>query len=96
LSEGFPLTVLEAWACKLPVLTTSVGELPYVIKEDYNGWLVNPNNPDELAEKLKYILNLNKTKLSTIGENGHNLVKEKYNWDTIIENIYNELVKLTK
>jgi len=96
LSEGFPLTVLEAWACKLPVLTTSVGELPYIIKDDYNGWLVNPNNPNELAEKLKYILNLDKNKLSKIGKNGYNIVKEKYNWDIIIEKIYNELIKLTK
>lgn len=62
LYEGFPLTVLEAWACKLPVLATSVGELSYIIKEDHNGWLVDPGNCHELAEKLKYILQLSQKK----------------------------------
>lgn len=93
LSEGFPLTVLEAWACRLPVLATSVGDLPNIIKEDYNGWLVNPGNAKELSEKLKYILNLDRKDLIKIGKNGYNLVRKKYNWNKIIEKIYYELIK---
>jgi len=96
LSEGFPLTVLEAWACKLPVLTTSVGELPYIIKDDYNGWLVSPNNVEELSKKLKYVLNLDRKKLTEVGENGYKLVKEKYSWDEIIKNIYDELTNIIR
>ena len=96
LSEGFPLTVLEAWACKLPVLTTSVGELPYIIKENHNGWLVEPNNVEEISHKLEYILKLDHKKLTKVGENGYKLVKEKYDWNEIIGNIYNELTKTIK
>ncbi|MDK2946433.1 MAG: hypothetical protein PWQ85_1212 [Geotoga sp.] len=96
LSEGFPLTVLEAWACKLPVLVTSVGELQYIIKEDYNGWLISPGSAKELSEKLKYVLNLDRKKLAEVGENGHESVKEKYNWDEIIKNIYDELTKVIR
>ena len=96
LYEGFPLTVLEAWACKLPVLTTSVGELPYIIKDDYNGWLVSPNNVEELSKKLKYVLNLDRKKLTEVGENGYKLVKEKYSWDEIIKNIYDELTNIIR
>jgi len=96
LYEGFPLTVLEAWSSKLPVLTTSVGELPYIIKENHNGWLVEPNNVEELSHKLEYILKLDHKKLTKVGENGYKLVKEKYDWNEIIGNIYNELTKTIK
>ena len=92
LYEGFPLTVLEAWACKLPVLATSVGELPYIIKEDYNGWLVKPRNCHELAKKLKYILQLPQAELDKIGSNGYYLVKKEYCWDKVI----NKIIKVIK
>ncbi|ABR56016.1 glycosyl transferase group 1 [Methanococcus aeolicus Nankai-3] len=87
LYEGFPLTVLEAWACKLPVLATSVGELSYIIKEDHNGWLVDPGNCHELAEKLKYILQLSQKKVDEIGLNGYYLVKKEYCWDIVVDKI---------
>lgn len=51
--EGLPNVVLEALACGTPVIATKCsGGTIEIIKEEINGWLVNPNDPTSLAEKI--------------------------------------------
>lgn len=52
LSEGLPHSVLEAIACKKPVVATSVGALPNLLKN----YLVKPKDVDELAKALESAL----------------------------------------
>ncbi|TSC90613.1 MAG: group 1 glycosyl transferase [Parcubacteria group bacterium Gr01-1014_2] len=54
--EGFPWSVLDAMAAKLPVVTTDVGALPEIIENNKNGILVEPKNPQQLAEAIRYLL----------------------------------------
>ncbi len=78
LSEGFPLTLLEAWAEKLPVVVTRVGELPYLVKNGINGYLADPGSAEKLAAVI--IKALKNRNLAKLGENGYNLIKE-YTWE---------------
>ena len=94
LYEGFPLTVLEAWASKIPVLTSDVGELPYIIQNDYNGWVFENKNIEDLKEKILISVD-KKLMLPELGLNGYNQVLEKYDWNIIISEyfeFYNELI----
>lgn len=50
-SEGVPYSLLEAMSCGLPSVCTAVGGVPDIVTEDV-GYLVPPNRPDELAERL--------------------------------------------
>ena len=88
LYEGMPLTLLEAWASKLPVLVTKVGENPFIVKEGINGWLVKPADLKNLAKKIKRVINMDRNKLRAIGERNYKEVEKKYDWDKIITTLY--------
>lgn len=55
-AEGFPMSVLDAWAYGLPVITTPVGGIPEVAHDGLNITLFDPDNPEYLAKKLKELI----------------------------------------
>ena len=52
LTEGLPITLLEAMRAKLPVIASRVGGIPTVIKNGDSGFLVNPGDEKELASAI--------------------------------------------
>lgn len=80
-SEGFSNALTEAMLQGIPCLATNVGEAPNMIVDGETGWLVNPNQPKELKEKIISILNFSKDKLSEIGLKGKAWIESKYSLD---------------
>ncbi|MBU1850034.1 MAG: glycosyltransferase family 4 protein, partial [Nanoarchaeota archaeon] len=86
LYEGQPLTLLEAWAAKLPVVVTNVGGNKDFVVNEQNGYIIKVKDIDLLAATInKAIRNEN---LKKIGEEGYRIVNEKYDWDRITERIF--------
>lgn len=86
LYEGQPLTLLEAWAAKLPVIATRVGDNARFIQEGRNGFIVEPKDSNQLAE---CILQATRRKdLHQLGENGYELVRRNYTWDDTARKTY--------
>jgi len=56
LKEGFPWSILEAMAAKLPVIATQVGGVPEIIKNGHNGFIVKPGDGKAIAEKIKELI----------------------------------------
>ncbi|MCG7985955.1 MAG: glycosyltransferase [Candidatus Thiodiazotropha weberae] len=57
LTEGLPITLLEAMQYSLPIVSTNVGGIPYVIENKKSGLLVNPLQPKELADSIELLIN---------------------------------------
>lgn len=91
--EGFPLTVLEAWAAKLPAIITNVGGISKVCTNKENALITPPKNPKKIAEAMLTLMKDKKLR-QKLGENGRRLVEEKYTWEKIakkVEKIYEEV-----
>lgn len=56
LSDPRPVVVTEAFACGLPVIGTDVDGIPEMVTSGYNGYLVPPGQPQQLAKALIAIL----------------------------------------
>lgn len=54
--EGFPRTLVEAYACGLPVIASRLGAFVELVQEGHTGWLVEPGSPDALAGALRRAL----------------------------------------
>jgi len=59
LREGFGITFLEAMACETPVIGGNVGGTKELIKNGENGFLVNPEDYKDLADKISTLLDDN-------------------------------------
>ena len=55
-SEPFGIVLVEAMACKKPIVATTAGGIPEIIENQKNGILVEPDNEKALAEALITVL----------------------------------------
>lgn len=78
--EPFGIAFLEAMAHKLPVVATRIGSIPDFIHEDRNGYLVEPDNPEQVAGALINLLR-SEEKCRNFGEYGYRLFHERYTWE---------------
>ena len=83
LSEGLPMTVLEAWAYAKPVLMTPQCNLP----EGFGAGaaLQIGTGPEEIAEGLKQVIEMSDADRRAMGNRGRNLVETKFSWPRIGE-----------
>lgn len=53
-NEGFPMGILEAMSCKVPIIATDVGGIPDAITSGEEGLLINAGDIDGLTNAMKY------------------------------------------
>ena len=93
-AEGFGMVLIEAQACGTPVIGTTVGGIPYAIKDGETGLLVPPKDSEKLAEAISMIL-CDETLAEKMGHDGYKRVRKKFTWGRIArmtEKIYREVV----
>lgn len=82
--EGFGIVFLEAGKYGKPVIGGNSGGVPEAIVNNVTGFIVDPNNLDEVKEKILFLLK-NPRIAQYMGINGHDRVIKEFNWDTILE-----------
>lgn len=80
LIEGFGLTILEAMACRVPVVSTRCGGPEDIIDNNVNGLLCNINDVPALTDASYKILNLTNSKWQIFSDNAYRHAIE-YTWD---------------
>ena len=53
--EGLPMAILEAMSAGKPIISTSVGGIPSVVRPNHNGWLIEPGKINQLDPILDQI-----------------------------------------
>lgn len=76
-NEGVPQALLQAMAMKLPVVSTPVGSITEIVEEGGSGFLVEPKNIDQLAERLSRLLEDSDMRAS-MGARGPQIVQRGY------------------
>jgi glycosyltransferase involved in cell wall biosynthesis len=94
-SETFGRTIIEAMAAGKPVVATRVGAHPEIIEDGVTGFLVEPNNSKELADRIEKIL-LDQDLAKSIGERGRERYEEFFTLERYCKNIENIYEGLTK
>lgn len=81
--DNTPVSVLEAMALGLPVVSTRVGGVPYIIKNKETGLLVADGDRDEFVKAIISLVD-NKEKAQNIVQNAQEYTK-RYDWNTVKE-----------
>jgi len=80
--EGQPITILEAMAAGLPVLTTCAADNSGIVTPE-TGWRIEEQNPRLLANKMAEVIHLDPGKLEEMGQKGHNKIINNYTLDIV-------------
>ncbi len=85
-NEGTPVSLIEAQAGGLPIVTTDVGGVKDILLEGDTGYVVPKNNVSLFAEKLLLLIEDEKLRKS-LSEKGWDFVKNKFHYTTLVKNM---------
>ena len=94
-TEAMPMSILEAMAYSLPVVSTFVGGIPELVIHGESGFLIRPGDLDSLYNYLVLLIKNEKLR-DSFGKNGRNIIKKRHNIEIVIkklETIYDCLCK---
>ena len=93
-NEGTPVSLIEAQAANIPVVTTDVGGVKDILLEGETGFVVPKNNAKLYAEKVLVLVEDEK-KRKKMSQNGWTFVEQKFHYTTLVKNMetyYHELL----
>lgn len=76
--EGFPNVLCEAMCCGLPALGSRVSDIPYIMEDGRNGFLFDPQNIEDIAEKISQYLYLSVEEKYKMGKRSEQLSKDSF------------------
>jgi glycosyltransferase involved in cell wall biosynthesis len=93
-SDAYGIAYLEAWASGKPVIGANIGATPEVIRNNFDGLLVEFNNFKDIANKVVTLLK-NEDFSNKMGQEGKRKVKKSFSWYDVAKQtnqVYMELI----
>ena len=94
--EGISNSIIEYMALGKPVIATRGGGTDEVVFDNQNGFLIDPENSDQLIEKI-YLLIGNQLLIDKLGKEGKKMIKERFDLEIMTKNyvaVYKKLYSL--
>jgi poly(glycerol-phosphate) alpha-glucosyltransferase len=92
-SEALPMSVLEAWAHRLPVLMTDKCGLPEGFT--HNAAISLGHDEEGCKRGITSLFEMNREDLKCVGMNGRRLTEERFSWDNVsmqMRNVYDWII----
>lgn len=81
LSEGLPVSLMEAMAMELPVVATRITGIPELVDDGLNGFLVEPRDAEALSDRMKLLLD-NPDLRQRLGKAGRSKIVREFDIDS--------------
>jgi len=94
-NEGLPMSILEAMAYGLPIISTPVGGISEAVEDGVSGFLIQPGDSEALAEKINLLAN-NRPLMGQMGQQAYKQATEKFDIKIItrqLQDIYDKILK---
>ena len=88
--DNTPISVMEAMALGLPVVSTNVGGIPYLLTDKENALLVNDNDVVAMTDSIRHLIE-NQQKTKELASNARNFI-EKMDWNVVKED-WNQVLR---
>jgi glycosyltransferase involved in cell wall biosynthesis len=79
--DNTPVSLIEAMALGMPIISTNVGGIPYLINDQENGLLVEPNSKEAMIQAIETLLN-DFTLAQKLSQNARKKA-ESFDWETV-------------
>ncbi|WP_335337839.1 glycosyltransferase [Nostoc piscinale] len=94
--EGFPLTIIEAFAASLPVIASQLGSMAEIVQDHMSGLYFEPGNSEDLAAKIKWAIDHYELMVN-YGNNARLICEYKYSSEANYQqlmSIYHKFIKI--
>lgn len=81
LADNLPVSVIEALASSTPVVTTNVGGIPKMVSDGVDAVFFQPDNAQQLAEKINHLLESDELRSSIVANGVKNV--QQYLWGSV-------------
>lgn len=86
LTEQFPYSIMELMAAGKPIIATDVGCIPKMVKNDFNGYVIPPEDSMSLAKNILILLK-NPEKAIKMGENSRKHVENLFTMSNMLNKL---------